>query len=113
MSENNKSYKLFSFGISSEEAAKQVINHSKLVVEKDKTYTANVENKEFTVTYHVASKLSSFYRNSIECDACDYRYASEQGLNIFYLQKRPFKSMKNCTGISFIIRMHIWLVNQS
>lgn len=80
MSENNKSYKLFSFGISSDEAIKQVINHSKLVVEKDKTYTANVENKEFTVTYHVASKLRSFYRNSLECDACDYEYASEQAV---------------------------------
>lgn len=34
MGENNKSYKLFSFGISLDEAIKQVINHSKLVVEK-------------------------------------------------------------------------------
>lgn len=80
MSENNRSYKLFSFGISSDEAAKQVINHSKLVVEKDKTYIANVGNKEFTVTYHVASKLRSFYRNSIECDCCEYKYASEQAV---------------------------------
>lgn len=39
-----------------------------------------MENKEFTVTYHVASKLRSFYRNSLECDACDYEYASEQAV---------------------------------
>lgn len=80
MSENNQSYTLFSFGISSDEAMKQVMNHSKLIVEKDKTSTVNVGNKEFVVTYHVASKLRSFYRNNVECDCCKYQYAPEQAV---------------------------------
>ena len=80
MSENNQSYTLFSFGISSDEAMKQVMNHSKLIVEKDKTSTVNVGNKEFVVTYHVASKLRSFYRNNVECDCCEYQYAPEQAV---------------------------------
>ncbi len=113
MSENNQSYTLFSFGISSDEAMKQVMNHSKLIVEKDKTSTVNVGNKEFVVTYHVASKLRSFYRNNVECDCCKYQYAPEQAVADIYLLKKPTKSMKNCMGTSFIIRMHLCLANRS
>ena len=82
---NEEKIKKFSqSGISAEEAVKNVIDGTKLRLAKNKTYTAKVENKEFTVTYHPASKIRGIFGkmdDSRGASSWCYTYAAEEAVN--------------------------------